>query len=549
MNKEQIIKEVISGNDKAIETLYREFCPLMKGVCYRIVKDETIVEDLVHDSFVLALLSLDKLRNYNRCGEWLTTIVRNVSLKYIEKQKRIELISLTNVEDESLSIADEDNTPESYISEEELFELIKKLPEGYRKVFKLSVIQGFSHEEISEILHIKPHSVSSQLTRAKKMLKKMLPLLLLTILLPIYFFLFKKTDNINNLNNKKQLAEQKQTTKENSANSPLSNCDSLPSQEPSLMLADNVKAELSVAEHIVSSDSIYINPISIASNKTVLGKDMQIGIMSRPLELIKVQPKETNRLNSNPWQLLAFGSSGSSLLQNVTNTILSSGGVSSGAPSVIRTWEEYADYLESFVHQGMSEDSLTLLHIAQNNKGEMIEQEYHERPLSFGLSFSKNIGKDLNLNFGIRYSLLKSTFKLGSLQNEIGNDSCYINKKQRIHYLGLPLGLSYNLISKKSFSTYAAFNVTMNVPISGKISEQYIILPNYKKTISETNIRPKIQWSTDVSVGFQYQFSPNWSLYAEPTFKWYIPNGSKYHTKWTERPCQFSIPFGIRFSW
>lgn len=94
MSKEQIIKEAILGNDKAIETLYREFGPLMKGVCYRIVKDETIVEDLVHDSFVLALLSLDKLHNYKRCGEWLTTIhpllFLLIRIELIVKKERIK---------------------------------------------------------------------------------------------------------------------------------------------------------------------------------------------------------------------------------------------------------------------------------------------------------------------------------------------------------------------------------------------------------------------------------------------------------------------------
>lgn len=545
MSKEQIIKEAVSGNAKAVETLYKEYYHLMKGVCLSIVKDESVVEDLVHDSFILALISLGKLRNPNRCGEWLTTIVRNVSLKYIENQKRQEILLLSNVED-SLESVYEEEIPENWISEDEILEYINKLPEGYRTVFRLSVIQGFSHEEISQILHIKSHSVSSQLARARKLLKKMLVIAIIAAIFPVYNVFFKKRPVIV-MSDKQQFVEERHATKAYLANKSVPAHDSNSLQETSLSV-DNRETEISEEERITLRDTICTSQIRTDMEKSLVER-MRVNTFTRPLTWIRKRHSEEPYRKSNPWELLAFGSSGSSLLQNVTNMILTGGNTSSGVPYVIHTWEEYADYLESTVHEGMSGDSLTLLHIAQNNKGEMIEQEQHDRPLVLGLSFSKKIRQNLNLNLGIRYSLLKSSFKLGSLKNEEEEDSSYISKRQKIHYLGLPLGLSYNFFSKKSFSTYVALGVTMYVPISGKLNEQYVILPNYRKTIKDTHIKPKIQWNVDVSLGVQYHFSQNWSWYAEPTFKWYIPNHSRYHTQWTEKPCQFSIPFGIRFSW
>jgi len=82
----------------------------------------------------------------------------------------------------------------------------------------------------------------------------------------------------------------------------------------------------------------------------------------------------------------------------------------------------------------------------------------------------------------------------------------------------------------------------------GKNCEQYITgtVTSYEDIWHFT---PPMQWAVGVGTGLQYQITPNWSIYLEPTFNWYIPNGSSIHTVWTEHPFTFTIPWGLRFTW
>lgn len=82
----------------------------------------------------------------------------------------------------------------------------------------------------------------------------------------------------------------------------------------------------------------------------------------------------------------------------------------------------------------------------------------------------------------------------------------------------------------------------------GKNNEQYVtgITVPYKDS---WHFIPSVQWSVGVGTGLQYHFAQNWSIYLEPSFNWYIPNGSTIHTIWTEHPFSVTVPFGIRFAW
>lgn len=547
MDKVHLIKEAISGNTKAIQTIYADYLPLMRGVCIKIVRNQDIVDDLVHDSFILALTSLDKLRNPDRLGEWLTTIVRNVSLKYLEKQKRENTISLSDIADDDLSISYPTDSPESYLSEKELLALINRLPTGYRQVLKLSVIKGFSHQEIANLLHIKPHSVSSQLTRAKRLLRNMILLLLALAAIPVYKIILKK--QTTEIKEPQRFAQKKKETAPGStpkATPAISGPDSGPALKAHL----SAEATTNTSQNPACKDSAKTDSdIAIPVFLTAEHFQIKTGRKIQPLETVRSLSRKTTVRHSDAWQLLASGASGNSLMQHIPNVIFTDGNIASGSSPILRTWEEYAEYLESRMHDGMSEDSLTLIRIAQNNSGEIIEKEHHERPLTFGISLSRRIGKDWNLNLGLQYSVLKSSFILGSMTGENGNDSCYIKKRQNIHYIGLPLAVSYNFFSKQAFSSYASFGTTLYIPIHGQLSEQYIIEPDYKKTIHVSHFTPKAQWSLGISLGLQYKLSQNWSLYAEPTFRWYIPNNSDYHTIWTEKPYVFTVPLGLRFTW
>src|SRR5574344_157052 len=201
MQTDTIVERAKAKDPKALNEIYAMYYPKMVGVCMKIVKeDEDTVHDLVHDAFVLAFASLGNLRNNERFGEWLTTIVRNVALKHISQKEKIHFVPLSDVAPNDASLLDFSSQADSAINYGDILYAISQLPEGYSKVIRLSLIEGFSHKEIASMLGIEAHSSSSQLSRAKVLLKQILGykhlaiILVLLISIPLYFFLPRRDD-------------------------------------------------------------------------------------------------------------------------------------------------------------------------------------------------------------------------------------------------------------------------------------------------------------------------------------------------------------------
>ncbi len=172
----QLVRGAKDKDQRSIEALYKIYYPKMKGVCIKVIKtDEDIVHDLVQNAFLHALASLNTLNNEERFGEWLTTITRNVSLKYLQQKNKIHFIPLAELSDaEADYLSSQEETPESLLYRSEIESLIQQLPKVYSEVFRLYVIEGYTHLEIAQMLGIKPHSSSSQLARAKALLRRIL---------------------------------------------------------------------------------------------------------------------------------------------------------------------------------------------------------------------------------------------------------------------------------------------------------------------------------------------------------------------------------------
>ena len=195
MDIKTLVERAKTKDSHALETLYNMYYPKMLGLCIKITKeDEDTAKDLVHDAFVLAFSSLHNLNTPQRFGEWLSTITRNVTLKYIERKGKISFVSIT---DEGETVAATGVSSDSTVDLQDIFNLIDELPNGYGKVLRLYAIDGFSHREIAEILGVEPHSSSSQLSRAKAMLRKIVDRRLLAVVLllitaiPLYFFVLR----------------------------------------------------------------------------------------------------------------------------------------------------------------------------------------------------------------------------------------------------------------------------------------------------------------------------------------------------------------------
>lgn len=171
MDHEKIIQEIKDGNQDSFRLLYNRFAPLFKGIAYRYVGNADESNDVIQEAFVKIHKNLDSYSFNGSFEGWMKRILVNCCLEYITKYKKIKFESDTLLLDKSCANWE---LPASEMGVKEIVELINKLPDGYRTVFNLNVIEGFSHKEIGERLGISESCSRSQLTKAKGKLKELL---------------------------------------------------------------------------------------------------------------------------------------------------------------------------------------------------------------------------------------------------------------------------------------------------------------------------------------------------------------------------------------
>ncbi len=148
--------------------VFRRFAGKMIAVCRRYARHELEAEDILQDAFIKVFDNLGKFEFKGSFEGWVRRIVINTALKNFQRASfQKEQLGLDNFDEQSIE-------PEaiSNLQEEELMDLITRLPDGYRVVFNLYVIEGFSHKEISDMLEIGESTSRSQLVKARKMLKE-----------------------------------------------------------------------------------------------------------------------------------------------------------------------------------------------------------------------------------------------------------------------------------------------------------------------------------------------------------------------------------------
>lgn len=163
------IESLRSKDPIAQKNIFEQYGSFLYRVAYRYVRDRMTAEDLVVDSFLkifegAANFRFDNLRSFEA---WMKRIVINESLMLLRKQASFQLMP----ESEAIETPVDDNILDS-ISSDEIYQLIAELPDGYRTVFNLFAIEGYSHKEIAEQLHINEGTSKSQLNHARKLLQK-----------------------------------------------------------------------------------------------------------------------------------------------------------------------------------------------------------------------------------------------------------------------------------------------------------------------------------------------------------------------------------------
>lgn len=145
----------------------------LTAVCQRYLGDSEDVKDVLQDSYIKIFGAFGKFvpQNENSLDAWMTRIVVNESLNFLRQRNRYGWIETTD----DIPDVQEEETPDTpSVSTEQLYDMICRLPAGYRTVINLYAIEGHSHKEIAEMLGISEYTSASQLLRAKRALAKMI---------------------------------------------------------------------------------------------------------------------------------------------------------------------------------------------------------------------------------------------------------------------------------------------------------------------------------------------------------------------------------------
>lgn len=162
----------MSGDVRAQYQLYSLYNKAMYNICLRMVNRVEEAEDMLQESFTYAFKRLHTFRFESSFGAWLKRIVVNTCINHLKK-KKVDLVSDEGQKEtpDEQEHRDEDETK---LKVESIMRAMKELPEGYRVVFSLYLLEGYDHKEISEILDISESTSKSQLLRAKRKLQEIL---------------------------------------------------------------------------------------------------------------------------------------------------------------------------------------------------------------------------------------------------------------------------------------------------------------------------------------------------------------------------------------
>ena len=169
---QDVIARCKAGDRQAYYTLYKLYSKSMFNVCYRMVRNEAEAEDVLQESFINAFKNLDNYRGDSAFGAWLKRIVVNKSITHIGKKKMERF-----PDDAKFDIAAEEEVDEFAhfpLTVDRVKQAIFKLPDGYRTVLSLYLLEGYDHEEIGQVLGISESTSKSQFSRSKKKLLEIL---------------------------------------------------------------------------------------------------------------------------------------------------------------------------------------------------------------------------------------------------------------------------------------------------------------------------------------------------------------------------------------
>jgi len=167
--RDELVERCKQGDTQSFQTLYRQYSKAMFNTSLRIVNNTADAEDVLQESFLDAFRSLHDFHYRSTFGAWLKRIVINKSINILRK-RRNDLVDMESTEIQAVTDEESVNEEEIKYRVEEVKKMITRLPDGYRTVLSLYLLEGYDHEEISQILNISHNTVRTQYVRAKQKL-------------------------------------------------------------------------------------------------------------------------------------------------------------------------------------------------------------------------------------------------------------------------------------------------------------------------------------------------------------------------------------------
>lgn len=178
------------------------------------------------------------------------------------------------------------------------------------------------------------------------------------------------------------------------------------------------------------------------------------------------------------------------------------------------------------------------------NQPEVQEEYSHKIPVKVGLTARYNITGRLGVETGLTYSILSSSVKIGN--SETGKN--WSTGSQTLHYLGIPLNISFNILNSRYVNIYVTGGGMMEKSISGSIKTDEYVDGKFARTLT-AKISPKgLQWSVNAAAGVQANILPQLGFFVEPGVSHHFKNSSRVRSIYTDKPTDFSLGFGLRYS-
>ncbi|MBQ4421331.1 MAG: sigma-70 family RNA polymerase sigma factor [Bacteroidales bacterium] len=469
----------------------------MFGICVSYVHDQAIAEDLLQDAFIIVINKLPTLRDKTKLEPWISTIVKNTCVNYLRKKSLFSNISV-DIEQQKDDTDENVKQEEDTISYSTLLNMVEQLPEGYKKVFKLAVFEGYTHEEIAKLLDISPKTSSSQLSRAKKTLKSMilsywsLALVSVVVFVSLLFALF--------------------------LNKPLNDRNVLREESFSATIKQKT---------IEKNNIVNINKINkINKNFNIIEEEKDVNIFVEDTNRIKSDLEEEGSVEYAKEEKVDFIKEtpfGRDIIYNNTYTKKMDDKLISFNFSFIPINQEFSTILSSM------DDELLVSWNMENSIDLNIEKMYY-KPISFNLIFEKAINRRFSVGLGLVYTFLRTEYLFED--EKIRTDN--------VQYLGFKSQVAFHYYKNSRVDSYIALGGVAELPVYHKTRLYF-----NEKTVKE-NLNAHCQFYGEISLGFSINVGYGINVFAEPCLDYFFKNKDDFETFRTKHRWDFNVPIGVR---